>query len=65
LRGAKLADFLPDPGGEEDAVVDAEGDEEDEDVERDRGLDAGVAEYVVPQQVGQPEEPEFGTVILT
>src|ERR1700689_2724074 len=52
---AEAAGFLADPGGQEDVVVDSQRDEEDEHVHGQLGLDAVEAEYVAPQQAGQPE----------
>src|ERR1700761_1381258 len=55
LPGAHLAGLLADPRGQEDVVVHAQGDQEDEDVQRQLGLDAVEAERVAPQQAREAE----------
>ena len=45
-----LAGFLPHPGHQEDVVVDAQGDEEDKDEQRERVIRVAEVEHVVEEQ---------------
>ena len=55
VRGVALAGFFPDPGHQEDVVVDAEGDQEHEDEQWERGIGPAEPEHVVEEERADTE----------
>ena len=55
VPGVALDRLLPDPGHQEDVVVDAQGDQEHEHEQRERGVRAAEAEYVVEEEGADAE----------